>query len=59
MRQDELKREFIKCQDNSIDFVELKVGYDGIVIANSKKSPQLNITKRQLFLALGKMIPQN
>ena len=52
------KGEFIKCQDNSIDFVELKVGYDGIVIANSKKSPQLNITKRQLFLALGKMIPE-
>ena len=52
------KGEFIKCQDNSIDFVELKVGYDGIVIANSKKSPQLNVTKRQLFLALGKMIPE-
>ncbi len=52
------KGEFIKCQDNGIDFVELKVGYDGIVIANSKKSPQLNVTKRQLFLALGKMIPE-
>ena len=52
------KGEFIKCQENSIDFVELKVGYDGIVIANSKKSPQLNVTKRQLFLALGKMIPE-
>ena len=30
MRQDELKGEFIKCQENSIDFVELKVGYDAL-----------------------------
>ena len=52
------KKEFIKCQDNAIDFVEIKAGYDGIVIANNKQGNQLNITKRQLFLALGKDIPE-
>ena len=50
--------EFIKCQDNGIDFIEVKAGYDGIVIANSKKGNQLDVTKRQLFLALAKMIPE-
>ena len=52
------KREFIKCQDNGIDLVEVKIGYDGIVIANTKKASQLNISKRQIFLALAKQVPE-
>ena len=52
------KREFIKCQDKGIDIIEIKIGYDGIVIANTKKSTQLNITKRQIFLALAKQVPE-
>lgn len=52
------KKEFIKCQDNGIDLVEVKVGYDGIVIANTKKASQLNISKRQIFLALAKQVPE-
>ena len=52
------KNEFIKCQDNGIDLVEVKIGYDGIVIANTKKASQLNISKRQIFLALAKQVPE-
>ncbi len=52
------KKEFKNCQKNGIDFVEVKVGYDGIVIANSKKSPVMALTKKQIFLALGKDVPE-
>ena len=52
------KKEFKKSKKNGIDFVEVKVGYDGIVIANSKKSPVMALTKKQIFLALGKDVPE-
>ena len=51
------KNEFNQCKENGIDVVEIKVGYDGIVIANSKKAKLLNLTKRQIFLALAKQVP--
>ena len=52
------KNEFNKCKENGIDVVEIKVGYDGIVVANSKKAELLNLTKRQIFLALAKQVPE-
>ena len=52
------EKEFIKCQDNGIDLVEVKIGYDGIVIANTKKASQLNISKRQINY-IGKKSLQN
>jgi phosphate transport system substrate-binding protein len=52
------KNEFNQCKENGIDVVEIKVGYDGIVIANSKKARLLNLTKRQIFLALAKQVPE-
>jgi len=52
------KNEFNQCKENGIDVVEIKVGYDGIVIANSKKAKVLNLTKRQIFLALAKQVPE-
>ena len=52
------KSEFNKCKENGIDVVEIKVGYDGIVIANSKKAALLTLTKRQIFLALAKQVPE-
>ena len=46
------------CAKNGVtEITEVKIGYDGIVIASSKASPQLNITLPQLFLALAKDIP--
>ena len=46
------------CARNGVkDIVEVKVGYDGIVLANSKKSSLFKITRRELFLALAKNVP--
>ncbi|MEK9931675.1 MAG: substrate-binding domain-containing protein, partial [Rhodospirillaceae bacterium] len=39
------------------DIVEMKVGYDGIVIANSRKAPQMKLTRKQVWLALAKDVP--
>lgn len=36
---------------------EVPMGYDGIVLANAKSGPLFDITKRELYLALAKDIP--
>ncbi len=46
------------CRKNGVtDITEVKIGYDGIVLANSKKAPQMTISRQQLFLALAKDVP--
>ena len=47
-----------KCEKNGVTPLEMKVGYDGIVFANSKDGTALNITPRELFQALAKDLPQ-
>ncbi|MGN7618973.1 MAG: substrate-binding domain-containing protein [Ehrlichia sp.] len=43
------------CKSNNINnIIELIIGYDGIVIANSKNSEKLDFTKQDLFKALSK-----
>ena len=50
--------EYQKCQQNGVkDIVEIKIGYDGIVVANSKKAEQLKLSRKDLFLALAKDVP--
>jgi phosphate transport system substrate-binding protein len=52
------KSEFEDCQKNGVtDVVELKIGFDGIVIANAKSGPAFTITKEQLFKALARDVP--
>ena len=46
------------CEKNGVKVTEIKVGYDGIVFANSKKSGVLEVTPRELFQALAKDVPQ-
>jgi phosphate transport system substrate-binding protein len=46
------------CADNGVaEIVEVKTGYDGIVVANSKKTAQYELTLKDLFLALAKEVP--
>ena len=51
------KSEFETCTKNGITVTEVKVGYDGIVLANAKSAPQFKLTKKQIFLALAKTVP--
>lgn len=52
------KSEVERCAKNGVnDVTEIKVGYDGIVIANAKSADQAKFTKQQIFLALAKNIP--
>ncbi len=51
------KSELENCQKNGVtDITEVKIGYDGIVVANSKAAPQVKLTREQLFLALAKNV---
>ena len=52
------KTELEKCTKTGIEVVEIKIGYDGIVIANSKKGEKFNLSKRDIFLALAKDVPE-
>lgn len=51
------EREFKLCNDNGVTPVEVKIGFDGIVLANAKAGPVLDITREQIFLALAKEVP--
>jgi phosphate transport system substrate-binding protein len=51
-------KEVKKCAKNGItDITEIKVGYDGIAMANSKKGPDFVLTLKDLYLALAKEVP--
>ncbi len=50
--------EFEKCLANGVtDIIEVKVGYDGIVLGNFSQSDQLQVTRKDIFLALAKDVP--
>lgn len=50
--------EFDTCQANGVkEIVEVEIGYDGIVLANSKKSATFKLSRKDIFLALAKNVP--
>jgi phosphate transport system substrate-binding protein len=50
--------EIDKCLSNGVaEIVEVKIGYDGIVLANSKKTKPMKLSRRDIFLALAKEVP--
>jgi phosphate transport system substrate-binding protein len=50
--------EYETCVQNGVkEIVEVKIGYDGIVMANSKKAVPLKLTRKDIFLALAKDVP--
>ncbi len=52
------KSEIDDCKKNGVtEITEVKIGYDGIVLANSTAAPRLELTGQQIFLALAKDIP--
>ncbi|MEO0392653.1 MAG: PstS family phosphate ABC transporter substrate-binding protein [Pseudomonadota bacterium] len=52
--------EVTRCADNGVtDITEIKIGFDGIVLANSKATARSQFTREQIFLALAAEVPQN
>ncbi len=52
------QKEVDLCRKNGVtDVVEVRIGYDGIVLAGSKKAPKLEVTLKQIYLALAKDVP--
>tara|TARA_A100001011_G_C14191647_1_gene791607 strand:- start:231 stop:1265 length:1035 start_codon:yes stop_codon:yes gene_type:complete len=45
------------CNDMGVVLTEIKVGYDGIVLANSRKGPMISITRSDLAKALSAKVP--
>jgi len=46
------------CASNGVnDIIEVKIGYDGIVVANSKDTGQFAVTRKDLYMALAKDVP--
>jgi len=47
------KDEFESCAKNGVtDIVEVKIGFDGIVVANAKTGPKFNLTLGDIYKAL-------
>ncbi len=47
-----------RCAKGGVnDIVEVKIGFDGIVLANSKAAARYSLTKEQVFRALAKQVP--
>lgn len=46
------------CTANGVkDIVEVKIGYDGIVLANAKTAAPMKLTRKEIYLALAKEVP--
>lgn len=47
-----------KCAANGVtEIIEAMIGFDGIVLANSRQTAAMEITTREIFLALAKDVP--
>ena len=50
--------EYERCVANGVkEIIEVKIGYDGIVLANSKKTNPMKLSRKDIFLALAKDVP--
>ena len=50
--------EMSACVANGVrDIIEIKIGYDGIVVANALTAPVLELGRRDLYLALARQVP--
>lgn len=50
--------EYVDCQKNGVkEIVEVLIGFDGIVVANSLKAKPMSLELKDIFLALAKKVP--
>ena len=46
------------CAANGVtEIIEVKIGYDGIVVANASTATEMSLTRKDIFLALAKSVP--
>ena len=46
------------CKKNGVNEVtEVLIGYDGIVFSNAKKSPSVSVSRKEIYLALARQVP--
>ena len=51
-------KEVKKCSKNGVtDITEIKVGFDGIALANAKSGPELELSLKDIYLAIAKDVP--
>ncbi len=54
------RSEWDLCQKNGVkDITEVLIGYDGLSIAHSRKAPDMDVSKADLYRALAKQVPVN
>ncbi|TLS65684.1 phosphate-binding protein [Mariprofundus erugo] len=52
------EKEFATCQKNGVKYItEMVVGYDGIAIAQSKTTAAIDLTRKELLLAVAAKVP--
>ncbi len=52
------KSEYDNCQKNGVKAItEVLIGYDGIVVANSKQAPHFSLSRKDLYMALARTVP--
>ncbi|QSA96497.1 PstS family phosphate ABC transporter substrate-binding protein [Methylococcus sp. EFPC2] len=52
------KSEIEACEKAGVkEIVEVKIGFDGIVLAQAKKAKKIDVSRQELFLALAKRVP--
>jgi phosphate transport system substrate-binding protein len=52
------KSEFDTCAKNGVsEILEIKIGYDGLTIAENKKGPLSALSRKDIYLALAKTVP--
>ncbi|MGB5345975.1 MAG: PstS family phosphate ABC transporter substrate-binding protein [Woeseia sp.] len=52
--------EIDSCTKNGVaEIIEVKIGYDGIVVANSREAAPVELSRRAIFMALAKEVPGN
>jgi phosphate transport system substrate-binding protein len=50
--------EVANCAAHGVnDIVEVKIGYDGIILANAKGARRIDLTLREIYLAIAKNVP--
>jgi len=46
------------CRKNGVaEIIEIKIGFDGIVLANSRSAPLYELTRQEVYMALAKEVP--